>query len=383
MRKRSLIPVDSVSNIELFYDLIFVFCISVTTSMCHHVHGDFLDLHTWGSFIFVYLVILQIWFFTTLLLNRYGDRSASENICLFINMFLLYSLANAISTDVAEGSFFTFHISWALILLNLVIHWASKLVRYDNLTKDDELIIRWNIATLCIQLTLLLVAELMPKDVQVNVTWVALAVGAITWFQPATSDCKPSRFSHIAERCALLVIIAFGEMIVAVSSYMTTSVPLHFSIFVFALVVGLFLIYIFEHDNMLDHHRKTSGIAFININIWVIVILGNLTVALEYMPDDDIARIPKSIMLCACLVTYLLTSFLLGRYNKPEFRYPRSYIVGRIIICLVIVGVAVATNYDPWTNLVCDTAAVYAALLHEYALYRKRSDKVEQARIDR
>ena len=377
MRKRSLIPVDSVSNIELFYDLIFVFCISVTTSMCHHIHGDFLDLHTWLSFIFVYLVILQIWFFTTLLLNRYGDRSASENICLFVNMFLLYSLASAISTDVAEGSFFTFHISWALILLNLVIHWASKLVRYDNLTKDDVLIIRWNIASLCIQIFLIVIAEFMPQGIMNAMSWAALAIGAVTWLQPATSKCMPSRFSHIAERCALLVIVAFGEMIVAVASYMTTTVPLRFSILVFALVVGLFLVYIFEHDNMLDHHRKTNGIAFINITAWIILILGNLTVALEYMPDDEIARVPKSIMLCGCLVAYLLTSFMLGSHNKPEFRYPRAYIIGRIIICAVIVGVAVATNYDPWINLVCDTAAVYIALLHEYALFRHRSAKLE------
>lgn len=75
--------VDGVSSIELFYDLIFVYCISVMTSLCHHVEGGFLDLGTWLIFLFSYLAILQIWFFTTLLMNRFGERPASDNICLF------------------------------------------------------------------------------------------------------------------------------------------------------------------------------------------------------------------------------------------------------------------------------------------------------------
>ena len=37
MKRRAFSPGMGVSNIELFYDLIFVHCISVLTSTMHHV----------------------------------------------------------------------------------------------------------------------------------------------------------------------------------------------------------------------------------------------------------------------------------------------------------------------------------------------------------
>ncbi|MBQ3301090.1 MAG: hypothetical protein IJH04_02850, partial [Eggerthellaceae bacterium] len=77
-------------------------------------------------------------------------------------------------------------------------------------------------------------------------------------------------------------------------------------------------------------------------------------------------------MLTGCLVLYLLTSFLLVRYNKPEFHYSGAYIAGRLSTCAFIVCVALFTNFDPLINLVCDTLAVYFALWHEWLLYHGR-----------
>ncbi len=371
MKKRHFQPVEGVSNIELFYDLIFVYCISVLTSLCHHVHGDFLDIGTWGIFMFSYLVVLQVWFFTTLLMNRYGDRSASDNVCLFVNMFLLYFLASGIQTE-WENSVFTFNIAWALILVNLIVHWAMKLLRYDNLDDDDRKVIRYNIVALAVQLVVVVVAAFLPTEASEVASWAALLIGMVMWRQPRAHRAKQARFSHIAERCSLLTIIAFGETIVAISTYMTGASSLLFSVMVFVLVVGLFLIYIFEHDNMVDHHKETSGIGYMTVTAWVILVIGNLTVALEYMPMDEIAFLPKSTMLTACLVAYLLTSFLLGSHNKPEFHYSGAYIAGRLGVCALIVVVALLTSFDPLVNLLCDTAAVYIALWHEWMLYHTR-----------
>ena len=111
MKRRAFSPGMGVSNIELFYDLIFVYCINVLTSTMHHVHGDFFDLSQWLDFTFAYLVVLQVWFFTTFLMNRYGDHSPGDNVCLFVNMFLLYFLANGISAG-WENSVFTFSHTW-------------------------------------------------------------------------------------------------------------------------------------------------------------------------------------------------------------------------------------------------------------------------------
>ena len=140
---------------------------------------------------------------------------------------------------------------------------------------------------------------------------------------------------------------------------------------IFVLVVGLFLIYIFEHDNMLDHHMVTDGISFTAITAWIIVIIDNLTVALEFMSDARIAFLPKNIYCIVCLVLYLLTSFTLGRYHKPEFKWTTAYVAGRVGACAVIVAGALITDFDPKINLVIDTLAVWFALWHEGMLYRR------------
>ena len=371
MKKRPLIPAEGVSNIELFYDLIFVYCISVTTSLCHHVEDGFLDLGTWLVFAFSFLVVLQIWLYTTFLINRYGDRSAPDNICLFVNMFLLYFLASGIRAD-WETSILTFNIAWALILANLIIHWLIKLARYDNLDADDRRIILCNVIVLGIQMAMVLTAAFLPAGTSAVLSWVALGFGTTVLAQSRVYRRKPSRFAHLSERCSLLVIVAFGETIVAVSIYMSSGVPIEYPILVFALVVGLFLIYMYEHDNMVDHDSKTDGMAYMTATAWIILVIGNLTVGLEYMPNPEVAFLPKSIFLTACLVLYLLTSFVLGRYNRPEFHYSTPYVVGRLGICAAIIVIAVFTNFDPRINLVCDTAAVYIALWHEWLLYHGR-----------
>ena len=377
MRKRPYVPVEGVSNIELFYDLIFVYCISVITSLMHHVDCAFPDLETWVIYLFTFLVVLQVWVYTTLLINRYGDRSVSDNVCLFINMFLLYFLSKGIQTDWEETAF-TFNASWALILANLLVSWLYKLLVYDNLDEDDRRIMKSVIAIIGVELIFVTAAVFLEDLPGVVVTYIAMifSLGAFTvpGIYRRIFRGKPARFGHLAERCALLTIVAFGETIVAISSYMISTSTLIYSVLIFVLVVGLFLIYIFEHDNMLDHHMVTDGISFTAITAWIIVIIGNLTVALEFMSDGRIAFLPKNIYCIVCLVLYLLTSFMLGRYHKPEFKWTKAYTAGRIGTCAVIVAGALLTGFDPEINLVIDTLAVWFALWHEGMLYRRSTE---------
>ena len=372
MKRRTFKPTRGVSNIELFYDLIFVYCISVLTSTMHHVHGDFFDITQWLEFTFSYLVVLQVWFFTTFLMNRYGDHSAADNVCLFVNMFLLYFLANSISAG-WENSVFTFNIAWALILANLLVHWVLKRLRYDNLDADDKAIMNRTGIVLGIELVLVTVALFLPLEASNGVSWVALLLGSAVFTQSKAYNRKPARFAHLVERCSLITIIAFGETIVAISVFMSRGVNFWYPILIFALVVGLFLIYIYERDNMTDHHKETNGMVYLTITGWIILVIGNITVGLEYMSMDEIAFGPKSIYLAAGLVLYLLTSFLLGWYNKKEFTYSGAYIAGRLATCAFIVIVALVTNFEPMINLVFSTFAVYFALWHEWLLYHNRS----------
>lgn len=379
MLKRLFRPAEGVSNIELFYDLIFVYCISVVTALCHHVDGGFLDLGTWLIYIFSLFTIVQVWFFSTLLMNRYGDRSISESVGLFVNMLLLYFLANGVRTEWHDTSLL-FNLTWAGILTNLAVQWLIKLHTYTNLDEIDRRIMRGSAACLLIQAAISATAAFLPDVPSEIASWISLLFGTTTFRFLRLYRLKPARFSHVAERCSLLTIIAFGEMVVGISSYMTNVSLLRFPIGVFALTVGLFLIYIFEHDQMLDHHAHTDGMAYMAVSSWLIVVIGNLTVAIEYMPMTNIDFLPKSIYLTTCLVMYLLTSFLLGRYNKPEYRYSKLYVAGRLIVCAFVVVAGITTGFDANISLACHVVAVYAAFVYEYVLWHRRTHAIAKSR---
>ena len=372
MNKRPLIPVEGVSNIELFYDLIFAYCISVLTTLCGTVDEGFIDVGTWFLYMFSFLVVLQIWFYSTVIMNHFGDRSIPDSVCLFINMFLLYYMASGVAQE-WNLSLFTFDVAWVLILANLVICCISKLATYDNLNDVDLLLLIGTTVIMAIQIVIALIAAFSPFAVSVVLSWIAMLGGANMWWLMRRLSDKPVRFAHITERCSLLVIVMFGQTVVSISSYITMTSSVLYPIFVFALVVGLFLIYIYEHDNMLDHQLTTSGVGYLHLTVWLVIILGNLTVALGFMPMRNVAFLPKNIYLVAFLVLYLLASFILGRYNKPEFRYSLLFVVGRVGVCAAIVVVSIATNFDSMATLVFDTCAVFFALWHEWLLYHNRT----------
>ena len=371
MNKRPLVPVDIVSNIELFYDLIFAYCISVLTSLCCSVTDDFVNLSAWLLYMFSFLAVLQIWFYSTLLMNHFGDGSAVDNVCMFINMFLLYYMASGIREE-WHLTLFTFDVAWALILVNLAICAVIKLFMYDNLTDADVFMLIGMATMMVIQAIIALIAAFLPFAVSVVLSWMAMLLCVNTWWLMRFLSDKPIRFAHAAERCSLLVIVMFGQTVVSISSYISMTSSILYPIFVFALVVGLFLIYIYEHDNMIDRHQTSTGVGFMNLTVWLVIILGNLTVALGFMPMKNIAFLPKNIYLATSLVLYLFTSFLFGRYNKAELKYSKLFIVGRIGVCVGIVVVALITNFDPLITLIFDTFAVFFAVWHEWLLYHSR-----------
>ena len=377
MKKTPYKPAKGVSNIELFYDLIFVYCISVITGVLHHPEGGFFSLGAYALYAIDMLTILQIWFFTTYLQNRYGDGGALDNACLFINMFLLFFMAGCVDHE-WRVNLSVWNLVWALVLVDLLVHWGIKRVRYTNLDDDDKAIMNRTMTVLGAQAVIVLVAAFLPWEVG---QWVSLAGFAFGWLafgRGGRLTNKPTRFDHLAERCALLVIVVFGETIVAIASYMEGD-NLPFALLVFVLVVGLFLVYFFEHDHMLDHNHKSNGISYMVLTAWIVFAVANITVALEYLPEDDVLFLPKGIYLTVMLCVYLLTSFAVFRFNKPQFRINRMIVASRVIACVAIIAAGPLAGFDPFVAMTCDTVIVWAAVGHEWTLYRSRTALAERA----
>ncbi|ANZ69896.1 low temperature requirement protein A [Pediococcus claussenii] len=60
-----------VSNIELFYDLIFAYAISKITATLHVVQNERIPLLNIGEFLMMMLVFWSIWTYQTVFANRF------------------------------------------------------------------------------------------------------------------------------------------------------------------------------------------------------------------------------------------------------------------------------------------------------------------------
>lgn len=87
-----------VEYVELIYDLIFVYVIGRNNSLISHISNGFIEPSAYLTYALCTLITIQIWYMTVLFINRYGENSIQDYIGLFINMFLLYYMADATRT---------------------------------------------------------------------------------------------------------------------------------------------------------------------------------------------------------------------------------------------------------------------------------------------
>ncbi|GAA0038671.1 low temperature requirement protein A [Lactobacillus amylovorus] len=63
-----------VGMFELFYDLVFVYAISKIKAMVHHPVNGGIPLTNLLQFLFVVIVVMQIWLYQALYFNRYSQN---------------------------------------------------------------------------------------------------------------------------------------------------------------------------------------------------------------------------------------------------------------------------------------------------------------------
>ena len=109
-----------VEYIELIYDLIFVYLIGRNNSLLHAIQDGFIQPRAFLTYLLSTLVILHVWYFSVLFINRYGCSDLAEHLCIFINMYLLYFMGEGTSIQ-WEQSHVRYEAAWGLILVNLAV----------------------------------------------------------------------------------------------------------------------------------------------------------------------------------------------------------------------------------------------------------------------
>ena len=359
-----------VEYIELSYDLMFVYVIDRNNSLAQHLTGGFIDPGTYQTYVICTMITIQIWFLTTMFINRFGSNEFAEYIGLFINMYLLYYMADSTRVN-WQGHFYRYNVAWLLIILNILFQFYLK-YRIAKASAPWECpSIRHYLVLLGGEAGLILAGILLYAPTGLFLTPVAVVFGIVfSIVNRKQADTMEVDFPHLTERVMLYIVFTFGEMIIAVSSYFEEDFSwssVYFSLLCFLIVVGLFMSYGFLYDHLIDREMSISGNAYMLIHIFIIFALSNITTALEFMREPSVAVVPKNIFLVASYVIYYLFLSLILPYTKG---YSREMIPHLMPVFLVLAAFVIAMLLFYNNSYFSITASVFMTFVIWYLEYR-------------
>lgn len=355
-----------VEYLELIYDLIFVYLIGRNSSMVHHVEDGFITGGMYLSYVLYTLIIIQIWMYTTFYINRYGSNGVTDHIGIFINMYLLYYMADATRID-WQSSFYRYNIAWGLILLNMAVQYLIQLRKVPDGQPWESEHIKQNMGLILIQAVIVFALIPVYAVTGLALTPAAMFFGIVGSFAMSrVNQLVMIDFSHLSERAMLYVVFTFGEMIIAIASYFSGGFGLntvYFSLCAFLIVAGLFLSYGICYDHLIDREMHTNGAVYMLIHIFLIFALNNLTTALEFMHDDEVALVPKSRFLVGSFLLFFVCLLALRRFAKVKMRLNLKFLVIACIVSGVFVLLMAVFYKQMYVNIAISAAFVYVILI--------------------
>lgn len=367
-----------VEYIELIYDLIFVYIIGRNNTLLHKIENGFILPGAFLTYILTALIILQIWYLTVLFINKYGENSVQENIAIFINMYLLYYMADGVRLD-WQAYYYRFNAAWALILVNIAVQYLIKYKKACRLMPWVKAHIKKNVIILAVQVAIILASMPVFYFTGVALSPLAMLFGiVIVCIGNKTSDLVAGDFAHLTERIMLYVVFTFGEMIIAIAMYFEGGFSfssVYFSLCAFLIVAGLFLSYGFVYDNVINREMQTSGVSYMLIHVFLITALNNITAALEFMRMEEVSAIPKNIFIVASIIAYFIFLFLTEKYAIVRCKGNKRFFAVIIALSLLFAGLIAVFYKNPYISIALSVIYIYSVFLYLYVNV-KRNQKV-------
>ncbi len=363
-----------VEYLELIYDLVFVYMVGRNNALLSTFENGFVSGAAFFAYIVCTLTIIQIWNFTTFYINMFGRNGVRDHVFLLVNMYLMYFIGQSTRTDWLAYQA-QYHIAWALILINIGLQYVIELRNHKADVWNRDLVKRM-IWILFIEAAIALAAAFVPPALTGWVSLAAIFTGIIlTAVNRNRSPGGVIDFAHLTERAMLYVVFTFGEMIIVVSSYFVSDGSfdwsvIYFSLMGFLIVAGLFVSYELIYDHLLDRETEDSGMLYMIIHIFIVFALGCITVSLEFMREEEVALLPKIILITSAIIGYYLFLFCTGRYAKKSCGMDLRFVLEMACFAAVFAALMIVFRENMRLNIFVTVAYVWSIVA---VLYRAKN----------
>ncbi|MFS1663552.1 low temperature requirement protein A [Streptococcus sp. zg-JUN1979] len=365
-----------VSNYELFYDLVFVLAMRRLSSYLHTPHFHL------GSFL-VFLgstsLVLSIWFYQTVYLNKYGERDRLDVLLNIPAMFIIGNFALMLGLGLDEfgpREFLLYNSSMILahLLILLQYYLRGKKIGFNHDIAASMKLLSMVIGYFVILVICGYVFRLYRFENHLF---------ALFWMVPylfpllykGYNDIDRINFPHLVERCQLLTILTFGETVIGViQAYPVYETPVLGIVF-FAGISFMFVAYISQTHLTIEHHQRVSGSAMLYGHLFIILGVSLTTVGMELLADHHHASYGL-MLLSLGLVLYYVSLYSTSIYNKALYRFSIShYLVSAILLGLGLIAMWLVRDYEVLLAL------VFALLCWEIPQQRYRARQKAQQTI--
>ncbi|MFE9580535.1 low temperature requirement protein A [Nocardia sp. NPDC006044] len=203
----------SVTQLELFFDLVLVFAFTMVTDLAAEETSAKNMLRAF----LVLAVMWWLWIAYSWLGNVIRADEGFARVAMFVAMggAFLAALSIPEAFHDLEGGWngsLVFAIAYLIVRsVQVVMFWLAS-------AEDPQLrsqVLRWAVGSLAIGTTLLVIATMASGTTQIGL-WIAAIAGDYLWTLFAGSDWRLNSVTHFAERYGLIVIVALGESIVSI-----------------------------------------------------------------------------------------------------------------------------------------------------------------------
>lgn len=325
-----------VSLLELFYDLIFVYAISKITAMIHHPVAGGIPLFNYIEFVFVVIMVMQIWLYQALYINRFGKSRIIDTIGLLISMYAMTYLANNINTEWSV-IFRTFNSAVVLIVAGLI--WQYLCGSGKHPMRDHD--VRAFAVTLILELIAVLSGLLIGYHYGI---FLCVLGGLIGFLMPLAVYQqfvpKNVNFPHLVERLGLIIIITFGESLVNITRYFNGSIIQLFPALIFVLLVTMFGAYIIQDELLINHHQRSRGFVLMYSHVFMVISLLSMTAGLDYLAESGVSRLNLWLLLSISILGYYLCLVAKGVYNHRDVKLQLTDYCVMLLIFLISAGIS-------------------------------------------
>jgi low temperature requirement protein LtrA len=336
-----------VTFVELFFDLVFVFAVTQLS----HTLLEHLTLTGALQTLFLLLAVWWLWMYTCWFTNWVNPEESPVRVLLFVLMFagllVSASLPNAFGH---EGLLFAVAYVFSQVIRSAFVLWATRV--HDPLNfRNFQRIISWQLMSG----VLWLAGGFCEGPLRVAFWLAALGIDCIApytgFFVPglgrsSTADWKVDG-AHMAERCALFVIIALGESILVTGATAAAhpATVAAVSAFVIAFIGSVAMWWIYfnigaERGSHHAAHASDSGriartvYTYFHIPIIAGIVVCAVADEITITHPGGHMEVSSAAVLLVGPALYLFGNLLFKRASAKY--YPLSHLVGLALLAVLV-----------------------------------------------